>query len=228
MLRIVGLVVAALLPLVFLIGIVAQGGGADDYSFSLNGKPIEPHAEALRDLGIDADGVLVHLPDLVLLIDKPGHHAFTSDLDKDGKLYDLTDGKKQLIGLRTQMSYEGSARVQVNPFAGLTPEDMKQIRGIYLDDAVSGEVLTLLKHAALQNVFFVLTDEVAHGDERVFPPIPDTVEYLRIDERSSEGIEDYAHLQSFRSLRYLELHALMGPKSISLWPVETANSRISI
>ena len=114
------LVVVALASLAFAISLAAPESATSGYSFSLNGKPIAPSQRSLRSLHIDKDGVLVYLDDLVLLVDEEGPHEFKGDLDKNGRLYELVDGKEHLIGLKTGPSYAEDSVRTLRPFSGLT------------------------------------------------------------------------------------------------------------
>jgi hypothetical protein len=203
--------VVGLISSVFASGLAASGNDGGEYSFSLNGKNIEPRHQSLRSLGIDRDGILVHLDDLVLVIDRKGSHDFHGDPDKNGLLFEFVAGEKQLVGIKTGRHYGQGAENRLTPFSGLRPEDMKHVRGVYLDDELSSKGLALLRHIVPEKVFVVVTDKTASGEDRAFPPIPTTVHYLSLDERSSEGIQDYAALKSFESLVYLRFHALFGP-----------------
>ncbi len=186
-------------------------GETDDFSFTLNGKPIDPLWRTLRSLGIDGGEVLVSLDRVTMLMDRVESYAFVGNVEKDGKLYVERNGKRQLIGIKTGRSYGGDKNTPVDPFAGMTPSDMDSVRGICFNDVLSKHAVKLLVHVNCSKVFFTVTENAATGDGRTFPAIPDKTMFLDLLERSSNGIADYSYLGALESLVYLRLRTPSGP-----------------
>ena len=176
--------------------------------FTLNGKPISPYNYAMTSVGIDRKQILVTLDELTVVLDQAKTYAFSGDLKKDGRLY-LTAGKaKQLIGIIAHEVYEDEGSRKVKPLAGLRADDLKHLRGICLDDTLSKQGYELLQQVDTRNIFFRVTDGSGIGNPKKFPPLPNTVMFLDVDESSSEGIKDYSHLKTFKSLVYLRISSL--------------------
>lgn len=179
-------------------------------SVSLNGEMPYSTCRPLKSVGIDRQEVLLTLDNITLIMDGASSYTFTGTLDKDGKLFLMQGGKRQLVGLKTGWSFENDRRMKINPFADLAPSDMKAIRGIYLNDKVTRQAAELLSHLNHDKAFITITHNTAQKGGR-FPELPSKTNFLSIQESSSDGIKDYGRLTSFDSLRYFSIDSFGAP-----------------
>ena len=202
--------VSVCIALVILLGTTFAAGspeGSGQFSFTLNGESISPSCRTLKSLGINRDKVIVSLGKLVLLLDRKPTYALTGDYWNDGKLYLEASGKKRLIGLVAHEVYKDGGNRVVDPFVDLQAEDMKHVRGVYLNLAPSKHTLDLLGQVDPKKVFFRITEKTGAGTPMQLPALPPGVMFLDIDERSSEGIKDYSGLKLLKSLVYLRINS---------------------
>lgn len=179
------------------------------YRFMLDGKEIRPEI-----LSLDGDpdhpryGDVIEVAGIRLTIDRPGEYRFRSAPREDGRLFlALGQEKETVVGAAVRWTYQGERKVVFNPLTNLTIQEARQLRGVYLDEWPAG-IEGRLKTCDLERLCLTVTDNVAQGDARALPPLPANLQYLVIDERSSDGIKDYGSLDGCASLVFVRLHRL--------------------
>lgn len=124
------------------------------------------------------------------------------------------DGRVDVIAVKVSWTYKGDERVVHNPFTKLSAEEIRGLRGVFLDDWPNG-IAERLKHLDLERVCIRISDSTAQdrkdpGEPGTMPTLPEKVQYLNIEEHSNSGIGDYSGLARYKSLRFLRARAMTG------------------
>ncbi len=179
------------------------------YVFTLDGKPFTP--EIVCVLGEPASpqpGDLIRVGRLLLTLGPERDCHFVSTPQEDGRLLLQTDGgESRVVGASIGWSFRGEEKTIFDPLARLSPDEIRGLWGICLDEWPEG-VAGKLKQADPARTCIVLTDNAAQDPEGKMPSLPPEIQYLAVDEHSNTGIRDYQALQDLRALRFLVVRAM--------------------
>ncbi|MGE5296769.1 MAG: hypothetical protein ACM3VT_18265, partial [Solirubrobacterales bacterium] len=145
---------------------------------------------------------------------------------KDGRVFlQLADGRQKVVGIvvtqaaiRRAIDPNGSTtdkkplptfdRVPVNPLDAMSPEEIRGLWGIHLNDWPEG-IEQKLSHADDSRVCVYVSDSAGIGRQSsffggpVFPPVPTNIRYLIVRGTNSPGLRDFSHFGQFRNLSFL-------------------------
>lgn len=191
----------------------AYGASADKsttgYSFILDGKPYEPRIISLNGTpDKPCKGDVLFVNEIAMVLDKPGSYSFRSTPKDDGLLLLVgNDGDDKVIGAQVDWTYRDKRKVVFNPFATLSTDQIKGLRGIRLNSWPDG-LTKKLGYIDLNHTCVTITDDTATGRRSELPPLPEGLLYLNIDESSSMGVKDYNLLRKQSQLRFFALNAM--------------------
>lgn len=197
-----------MLLVVFTMLFFSSVGFADgDYKFILNGKKIDPYIISLNgEPEKPKPGDLVSINRCLITLGEPGEYKFKGSLYNGGKLFLVKkDGFKQVIAVKIRWDYNKKGKIIHNPLDKLSKKEIEGLRAICFDAWPQG-VEEQLKFINPKRVCITLKGEVAQGKSMKFPPLPENIAYLSIDENSNQGIKDYAPLSNFKSLVFLSVN----------------------
>jgi hypothetical protein len=188
---------------------------------ALAAAPAAPAPAAAPRFTLDGRDGLVDVISLEGTPEKPregdvlrvGKHTLRLGPDRRVEVTATEDGRllvgERVIAARISFAYKDNDRVKVNPLAKLTDAELKEVRGVLVDDW-DDQVAALLQKLDPARVCITLT-QYAGGEQRAMPELPPKLECLRIYESSSEGMS-FAALAHLPNLRYLAIHTLSADK----------------
>lgn len=184
------------------------------YSFKLDGIAIDPVVISLNpSQNKPQEGDLVLIDDILLTLGPEKTYDLKSTPKEDGRLLAMTENGPQVIGVKVSWTFKDEKKVILDPLSKLSVEEIRRLRGVVLD-VWNDQIAARLKHVNPASTCLTITDNTAQGTERTLPPLPPTIQYLRIRERSNQGIEDYSGLSKLTSLSFLMVHSMTGPVDV--------------
>lgn len=185
----------------------AQSGAA--YSFTLDGKPIEPRIMSLNGTPDDpAPGDVARLNyHWSVVLGEPGDYHFKSAGEEDGVLFLAEEGKSRVIAVTVscELGETGDVPGRVdrwpppvivsNPLDDLSPEQIAGLRGVrlnYWDEGLAGQ----LAHADLERLCITIGQWFPFF--RPFPELPGGSRYLILAQAHPE---DFSALRELNGLR---------------------------
>jgi hypothetical protein len=208
-LRIVTLAIA--IPFVTAHTSAAETGQA--YSFVVDGRPIQPTVISLRGTPDQpGPGDLVEIAGIWLTLGPERTQQFRTTPREDGRLLAvLPTGVTRVVGARVSWTFKGDKRVTYSPFTRLTAAEIKELRGVYLDEWTD-QIGQRLEHVDPHHACITITGDTARKTGGTMPVLPNEIEYLRIEERSNvRGIKDYGRLLEHKALKLLVINSMTGP-----------------
>jgi len=182
---------------------------APGYEFTVDGKPFAPPVFSLEGApGGPRPGDVVLVEGLALTLGPEKVCRFITTPETDGRLLlRMEDGTRRVVGAAVDWSFQDGREVLFDPFARLKPEEIRQLWGVRLDGWPDG-IESKLQHIDPVRTCVTVTDRAARGNAKSFPPLPEDIRYLRVDENSDRGIANYRPLRRFTALRWLALRAM--------------------
>lgn len=182
-----------------------EAGEAPGYTVTLDGERC--NITAFYGFSLDArpgrgPGDVVYVDGIPIVLGPYGTYRFRTTPKHDGRLLLVgEDGTETVVGVKVDWAWEGEREVFFDPLAKLTPDEIRGLRGIYLDAWTQGAA-ERLKHVDPARVCITITDESAQGEAKTLPALPPGLWYLNID-----GIENYDALARQHELRFLRFEA---------------------
>lgn len=184
-----------------------------NYTFTLDGKDYEPGTYCLEMGDEPVPGDVIQVGILPVTLEEPGRYDL--HWEDDGFLYRvLADGSKVLIACRVfneepDDDAAGAGRLKrkgglVNPLAKLNDEALRQIRGVSLA-AWPDDMGGLLGRLDLDKVCIHLERNVAQGEGRALPPVPERLRHLMVSSSGHNGYLDFTRLKALSRLRFLDI-----------------------
>lgn len=173
-------------------------------SFTLNGDRASFAWKSLRTLGLDRDELIVSLLEWIVVLDRAPSYDLWIDEDEPGRLYLDVAGERRVIGVSTGSSYETvdgkSESVHYDGSAGLTEEQLREVRGITLEAGCPGPPAERIDRIDPERCFFAV--EWNLPQDPVVPALPTGVRFLSINAVNSDDPVSPL-LESFTSLLFL-------------------------
>lgn len=182
---------------------------AAEYRFSLHGQPFEPDIIRLSDGAHPAPGDLVSLNCAYLVLDGPGHYAFTSAGEQLMWSFEGSEAAAVQIELRSHSTAEkeanGSHRFQfTDPLAGMTRAQRGRIRHVEfssLYDVPRPDLSASLDGFDWQRVVVSIRSDDWTSDGLGL--LPASIRHLIIDPSVTPSDITFAAVRLFTELRYL-------------------------
>lgn len=204
--------------------LLTLNGFAQDYRFSLNGKPYDatvPYGVTVLPLESDRKGDtkpgdIGQFYGYTFVVGDAGHYQFRIEDDDESKIYCKIDDKPEhCVGVKIEKVRDKEDLVLVDPLSKLTPEEKKHLRFVSLKD------MPLDLDAALRDIdwskcVLSLSENFSGNNENdALPQLPKGIQYLHLDlTDSSDGI-DLSALTKLNALRFLQIYCFK-PLSPSL------------
>jgi hypothetical protein len=193
------------------------------YSFKLDGKPFNPTVLSLRVAPDQpAPGDIIEINDMLVTLGPPGSYEYRTTPKEDGRLLQVRkDGGTDVVGASVGWTYKGREKVIFNPLNKLSPQEIRGLRGVVLDDWPEG-IEDRLKHLDLELACVTISDNTAQGRKGPkvprgggsMPSLPEGLRYLHVRERSNTGIGDYSGLARYKALRFLTVRGMTSPVDV--------------
>lgn len=178
---------------------------AEPYTFTLNGKAVEPVSRQKQPLG---PGDVVELYPYAFRLDEPGEYRLETRKGEPQRVYRETVRGTHVFVAGVEQTYVKEKPVIQDGLRGLTPQEAAHLRGVYVDHqsrAVWAELEALKPFDAV----WVLKPGL--DDDRKVPALPSGVQYLLLRQTMSPSWSDWSSLGRFSTLRYLRAD-LMEPQ----------------
>lgn len=190
---------------------------ARGYTFTMNGQPVTP-----RFIHLDgttqqpAPGDLINIDGLWMTLGTEKKQAFQAMDRKEGILWmEKASGGRQAVAVFVRWTFTDEKddkgqyqKISFNPFQKLSPEDIRQLRAVILDDWTD-DLPKSLAQLDPARVCITLHGDAAVGKERSVPPLPRQLRALIVAENNNmRGLQDYKPLAELKDLRYLQLRSM--------------------
>jgi hypothetical protein len=171
------------------------------YSFSVNGQEEFPQITLVEGTADDfAPGDVVEIRGFRMVLGAERTQRYRFDPKEPNILWiETADHKPALAAIQITGDF--------NPLARFSSAQIAGLRGVRLEGWWE-EVAQTLKHIDPQKVCIEVVSHCRENQPCLIPPLPHTVRYLSIQERTRGGLRDYRPLLEMKELRYLDIHAL--------------------
>ncbi len=191
----------------------------DGHTFQLNGRVIDPSPICLHDQDSVEESIKLAVIEGIPIMLGPGKSfTFKTAKEDDGRLFLVQkDGVLKLVGARTAMGNKDGKPVVINPLAGMTAEEMKQLWGVFIDywDPL---IAQKLKELDPKKSCVSITDAAAAPQKNpkekkaAVPALPSNLQYLNVIEKGTTGFQDYSALNALSRLKLFSLVSYGTPK----------------
>lgn len=183
---------------------------------SLDGKTISPRLEFIGSQTQSAS-YLLHVGIALALGSERDLNLSWEGADHEKLYLQTANQSPRLIGVRVKTTYRDEKEAVVNPLASLDPDELKGLRGVFLDHW-STDIAAKLALLDFNHVCLTISDGAAIGNQRSLPPLPKGIKILRIDSHSKPGLSNVDSLPQLPNLSALSVN-LMSNSSLdcSLW-----------
>lgn len=197
-----------LVPLLWLLSVhsfVSGAEGQTGYSFTLDGKKIDPVILCLNATpDSPRSGDLVSIDGILLTLGTEKSYDFLTTSQEDGRLLLVTKKGLEVVGVKVSRTFRNEKIVIMHPFDKLGKEEIRRLRGIHLD-GWNHVIAERIKYIDPERACVTITEDTAHGPNKGIPTLPAGLHYLRIEEHSNHGIMDYSGLTRYASIRFLAI-----------------------
>jgi len=186
----------------------------DGYTFTLDGKPLDPYWMQVDSAHLSA-GDVIYIEDIPLCLDEPGTYRFEV---KNGLVRRiLDDGRAVVVACSIDGKYDESLTQEkryaagpkiINPLSGMKDDALKALRGVSID-VWSGEVAKQLEKLDLERVCIRLQ---SWSISESLPPLPKGVRTLVLHSGGGWRCEDMSPFRRLQQLRFLDLKDTMPGK----------------
>jgi len=196
------------LPCCLAFVLCTAGAGAQEFTFTLNGKPLEPSGAHLSgDAAKWNEGDVIFVGEYSILLGAPGAWHFKSSRAVPNLLFLAAGGKELPVAAVIDEDYRGDDKVLRNPLETMPAAERAGLRGLTVDAPLKDLAGTLSGLNAAQ-VALSITDDCLTEKSKALPALPAALTWLDMDEGSNLGFKDLAALQNLTALRGLRINLL--------------------